>query len=124
MRPKLLLAGALLLLPVLLASCGGSSSSATRSTPKTSDATYQAALDEAKQTPVSESMRAYAKQLCAPVTAFAKDTTATIAKIKAQPTAAGTVSLDNALTQGLAEFSQLKGPVPELHRRAQGHRSA
>jgi hypothetical protein len=108
LRNKLVLVMALLL-PALLVACGGSGSG-SKHTPSSSDATYQAALAEAKQTPVSDEMRAYAQLLCEPVTHFVQRTTELLDEIKAEPTPEGTVSLDDALTQGFAGFAKLKEP--------------
>jgi hypothetical protein len=114
-RPKLVLSVALLFVPVLLAACGGGGSdSASKNTPGASDATYQAAVDEAEQTPVSDSMRTYTKQLCKPLATFLTKVGSIEAEMTAEPTPEGTVSLEDAFTTGFAEFGELKDPIKDL----------
>jgi hypothetical protein len=99
----------LLLVTGGIVACGGSSGA--KSTPSSSDATYQAARTETAQTPASDSLSAYAKQLCQPLKTFLSDAGDTITRLQAQPTASATVSLEDALTQGFQLFGQLKQPL-------------
>jgi hypothetical protein len=111
LKTKLPFALTLFLLPLLLAACGGSSNSGSKNTPNSSDATYQAARDEAGQTPVSDSLAAYAKQLCAPLTTFLDDAGGVMDEIENEPTPEGTVSLEDAFTTGFAALGKLKDPI-------------
>ncbi len=112
MKLKLLFAGALVLW-LLPAACGGSNGDST-STPSSSDATYQAARNEAEKTPVADAVRSYAKQLCEPVTSFLGAAGSAFEQLDSQPTAEGTVSLEDALSQAFEALGQLKGPIEDL----------
>ncbi len=114
MKTKLLLATSLVLLPILLVACGGTSSD-SKSTPDSAEATYRAARDDADKTPVSDSLRGYVQQLCAPVKAFFEDASDTLARLDEQATSEATaVGFEEAFDAFLALFGDLEGPFQAL----------
>lgn len=115
MKTKLLLAGALLLLPLMLVACGGVSGG-SKTTPDSADATYQAARDEADQTPVSDSLREYVQQMCDPIAAFVTEATETIEELAKRETAESTPAddLEAALGPLAFFFGDLEEPIRKL----------
>lgn len=105
---------ALLLTAVAAVGCSRGGGSA-KNTPASSDATFQAALGDAAKTPVSDSLRAYAKQLCPPLKAFLNDAGDTLSKLNETSTPPATEpSLDDAFSQAFGLFGDLKGPFKDL----------
>lgn len=104
---------ALLLAAVAALGCSRGGGSA-KSTPSSSDATYEAARSDAAKTPVSESVHAYAKQLCPPLKAFLNDAGDTLSKLNETSTPLATQSLDDVFSQAFGLFGDLGGPFKDL----------
>jgi hypothetical protein len=109
---KLALVLALIALPVLAAACGDSDSDGP---PSELDATFEAALDVAEKTPVSDDLRDYASQLCDPMVAFLNDAGDTFAQLENQATSEGTPEdLDDAFGAMFGLFGELESPFRAL----------
>jgi hypothetical protein len=113
MKWQVALLAALLLATVVAFGCSQGGGSA-KSTPSSSDATFQAALGDAAKTPVSESVRGYAKQLCPPLKAFLRDAGDTLSKLNKTSTPPATQSLHDVFTQAFGLFGDLRGPFKDL----------
>jgi len=111
MKARLFILGVLIPLG-LLAACDSTDSGGT---PDSTDATYEAARDDAEQTPVSESMREYAQQLCVPVKSFFEDISETLEQLEEQATTEATPEdIEDAFGAFLDLFGELELPVQDL----------
>lgn len=108
MAPRLSIVVALLL-GILVASCGGGSD------PTPADQTYEAARAEAEQTPVSDSMREYAQQLCDPMQTFLANAGETFEQLDEQATTEATPEdFDEAFGELFEVFGELEEPFQQL----------
>lgn len=106
---KLSVLTALALLGLLLAACsGGGGGSDSDATP---NATFEAALDQARQTPVDEPVREYASMLCDPLQKLLE--TAGPA-LESFATPEGTPDFSAAFGAAFEALGQLEGPFQQL----------
>lgn len=90
--------------------CGGGSGPRTPA-----QQTFQAAQDEAEQTPVDKPVRQYAKQLCAPVRTLLEETAATFQELDQTQTPSATEEDgEGAFATALAAFGSLKEPLQQF----------